>query len=186
MAALVRDDTYIICMSEHDDSEDKHGRLSMWRAYGGTAAVAFVLNPEVFVSDSDVLGATSSPVEYIEEAEMGSRLAVLAANISNNEALLRGIGLMRFEVTSSPRCNLERFARSILASMRSGNGVSSTTPQLQPSPLVKREIVSIRGMPQPICKIPLADDPKSGLFGAEIPNLVDRVIIGPSRHPVRT
>jgi hypothetical protein len=30
-----RTDTYITCLSEHVSSEDQHGRLSMWRAYGG-------------------------------------------------------------------------------------------------------------------------------------------------------
>jgi hypothetical protein len=28
-------DTYLTCISEHLDREDKIGRLSMWRAYGG-------------------------------------------------------------------------------------------------------------------------------------------------------
>ena len=31
----IRLNTYITCVSEHQDSEDKHGRLSMWRAFGG-------------------------------------------------------------------------------------------------------------------------------------------------------
>jgi hypothetical protein len=30
--------TYIASISEHDDKEDLHGRLSMWRAFGGNAA----------------------------------------------------------------------------------------------------------------------------------------------------
>jgi len=30
--------TYVTSISEHDDREDFHGRLSMWRAFGGTAA----------------------------------------------------------------------------------------------------------------------------------------------------
>jgi hypothetical protein len=34
-----RADTYITCASEHDPSEDRLGRLSMWRAYGGTTGV---------------------------------------------------------------------------------------------------------------------------------------------------
>jgi hypothetical protein len=37
-------DTYLTCVSEHLDSEDGLGRLSMWRAYGGAAGVAVVLN----------------------------------------------------------------------------------------------------------------------------------------------
>ncbi|MGZ9157625.1 MAG: DUF2971 domain-containing protein, partial [Nitrospira sp.] len=32
--------TYLTCLSEHDPREDQHGRLSMWRAYGGVGGVA--------------------------------------------------------------------------------------------------------------------------------------------------
>lgn len=32
-------ETYIACVSIHDESEDEDGRLSMWRAYGNTALV---------------------------------------------------------------------------------------------------------------------------------------------------
>jgi len=30
--------TYITSISEHDDREDVHGRLSMWRAFGNSTA----------------------------------------------------------------------------------------------------------------------------------------------------
>ena len=31
----IRFNTYIAAVSEHDEEEDFHGRLSMWRAFGG-------------------------------------------------------------------------------------------------------------------------------------------------------
>jgi hypothetical protein len=41
--AHIRFNTYVSSISEHEDSEDSHGRLSMWRAFGGTRPkVAFV------------------------------------------------------------------------------------------------------------------------------------------------
>jgi len=33
----IRFNSYIACLSEHQDSEDSNGRLSMWRGFGGTA-----------------------------------------------------------------------------------------------------------------------------------------------------
>jgi hypothetical protein len=41
----IRCNTYLACLSKHHDSEDTHGRLSMWRGFGGTATprVAVVL-----------------------------------------------------------------------------------------------------------------------------------------------
>ena len=35
-----RNGTFIACVSEHPLSEDRYGRLSMWRAYGGDRAVS--------------------------------------------------------------------------------------------------------------------------------------------------
>jgi hypothetical protein len=48
----IRFNTYISSISEHNSTEDLHGRLSMWRAFGGTGArVALVfqipMNSEV-------------------------------------------------------------------------------------------------------------------------------------------
>ncbi|MGD0236663.1 MAG: hypothetical protein ABSC55_19250, partial [Syntrophorhabdales bacterium] len=41
---IIRVETYIASVSEHDDEEDLHGRLSMWRAFGAsTPRVAIVI-----------------------------------------------------------------------------------------------------------------------------------------------
>ena len=42
----------------------------------------------------------------------------------------------------------------------------------------------ISGVPQPVYKIPLNDLPDEGLVGLRIPELVDRVIIGPTDYPL--
>jgi hypothetical protein len=43
----LRTDTYFTCVSEHKgEGEDTLGRLSMWRAYGGTTGVALVMNSQ--------------------------------------------------------------------------------------------------------------------------------------------
>ena len=47
--------TYLACLSEHRDDEDRYGRLSMWRAYGNVARVALVLNNTPFLSESNAL-----------------------------------------------------------------------------------------------------------------------------------
>lgn len=178
-----RDDTFITCMSEHDASEDRLGRLSMWRAYGGVASVASVLNPDAFLSESEVLGATSSPVAYITEEQMDDQMADLAQSLVDNADFLRSRGSEEIHgwlfqslhfaaiCTKHPGFHEEREWRIVY------------NPKLQASDRMKREILSIRGLPQPVYKIPLEDDPESGLIGAEIPKLIDRIIIGPSRHP---
>jgi hypothetical protein len=47
-----------------------------------------------------------------------------------------------------------------------------------------KEIEVIQGTPQPVYKIPLIDMPEKGLFGIAIPDLIDRIIIGPTRDPL--
>jgi hypothetical protein len=179
-----REDTFITCMSEHENSEDGLGRLSMWRAYGGTASVALVFNPNVFVSNSGILGATTSPVAYLTKEKMGKQIIAFTQNIERNGDVLSSLSrddirghlfnVLRLAAicTKHPGFKEEREWRVVY------------NPKLQASDRVKREIVSIGGIPQPICKIPLKDDLDSGLIGAEIPKLIDRIIIGPSKHPL--
>lgn len=67
----LRTETYIASVSEHGNQisgndEDSIGRLSMWRAYGGTTGVAIVMNNGPFLRPSEALGAYTSPVAYLE------------------------------------------------------------------------------------------------------------------------
>ena len=66
------ENTFLLSVSEHGNGhidEDRYGRLSMWRAYGGDVNVAFVMNGAPFVGDSDALMAFTSPVFYADEIE---------------------------------------------------------------------------------------------------------------------
>jgi len=56
----IRVDTYMTCVSEHRSVENERGRLSMWRAYGGTTGVALVMNGKAMFSPSNALNAFSS------------------------------------------------------------------------------------------------------------------------------
>ncbi len=62
-------DTYLTCISEHEEKEDDFGRLSMWRAYSDTTGVALVMNNTVFINESHTLGAYTSPVAYLNKEE---------------------------------------------------------------------------------------------------------------------
>jgi hypothetical protein len=61
--AHIRVNTYISSISEHEDSEDQHGRLSMWRAFGGTfAKVAIVLRIPKFTGSADRLNLLAASI----------------------------------------------------------------------------------------------------------------------------
>ena len=86
-----RTGTFIACVSEHDNNENQMGRLSMWRAYGGNAGVAIVMNGEVFHRpvSSDALKAYTSPVDYLDMNGFDFEFVKLISAISSNIDLLR-------------------------------------------------------------------------------------------------
>ena len=179
-------DTYLTCFSEHKESEDTFGRLSMWRAYGGTTGVALVMKNEPFQSTtiSDVLKIYGSPVAYFDESRHMKAFSEVVDNIESNADFLKEQG--REEI----RARLFRmFAFAGVCTKHPGfceelEWRVTHAPWWQPSEYVKREIEVIDGAPQPVYKIPLEDIPERNLYGLTIPALIDRLIIGPTRDPV--
>ncbi len=147
-----RTDTYITCVSEHNASEDQHGRLSMWRAYGGER-----FNREF----TTLIESVESNRDFVQSLDD----QIVLSNI---------FSAFRYAVlcTKHPGFHEEREWRIIYS------------PSFQKSDRVVSSVVSINGTPQSICKLPLIDVPEEGLIGLNLPKLIDRVIIGPSKFPV--
>ncbi|MCO5398419.1 DUF2971 domain-containing protein [Ralstonia soli] len=62
-------DTYIVCLSKHEEPEDIDGRLSMWRGYGGNgdgAAIVFDVSKLAYNENSPLVLA---PVDYLSTAK---------------------------------------------------------------------------------------------------------------------
>lgn len=179
-------DTYVICLSEHDTSEDKFGRLSMWRAYGRQAGVALVLNNTPFMAETDKLNAYSSPIAYLDRdqffEEFGRIVDALEAGkvpldeLSRDEVLNTVFWMHRFVVLCTKHKGFEE--------EREWRIVYS--PSFALSPAIEPSIETVNGIPQLVQKLPLRDDPEKGLYGADIQNLLDRVIIGPTEHGLVT
>lgn len=178
---VYKNSTYITCISEHDDSEDGIGRLSMWRAYGGTAGVAIVVKNTPFIEPNDNLGAWTFPVTYCGTDGYISKFAHMHAEISSNLAYFRqhkNAVLDRFYqfllylvlCTKHPGFAEEREWRVVYNHM-------STNPHID------RTIQSVRGTPQMVFMLPLRDIPSINFKGAHIPDFLDHLIIGPTTHP---
>lgn len=176
--------TYLACFSEHADDEDDHGRLSMWRAYGGSNGVAIVMNNHPFITPSNALNAWTSPVAYIRESEFVEQLETVTVELRNNRDLLR-----QFQ-----RENLVEGVRRMLAfaavSMKHIGFQEEREwrviylPHLASSARLIEDHVAIRGVPQPIFKIPMKNFPEEGFTGAEPAELINRIIIGPTQFPI--
>jgi hypothetical protein len=181
----IRTDTYITCLSEHDSSEDRYGRLSMWRAYGGAAParVALVVSGGPLFRPTDALKAYTSPVAYYADDQVEKDFSQVLANVADNLELVKSLGqdqvrnymfaVLRSAVvcTKHPGFFEEREWRVIYS------------PSFLKSDRITSQIATIDGTPQSICKLPLSDVPEEGLTGLKVQNFLDRVIIGPSKYP---
>lgn len=180
----IRADTYMTCVSEHLDEEDRHGRLSMWRAYGGPAGVALVLNGAVMFDESDALGVYASPVAYLGQEAFAAEFMRTAESIKGEADYVRSLdreqvkgyafNMLRFAVlcTKHPGFHEEREWRVV------------ASPQMHPDRLPKPVIEVVRGTPQAVLKIDLANQPEKGLVGLALPDLLNKIIIGPCEFPV--
>jgi hypothetical protein len=178
-----QNNTYFACVSEHNDSEDSFGRLSMWRAYSETTGVAFVMNSLPFLSPSRALKAYTSPVAYLSDQEFEKEFAKIAKNIIDEKEFLK---TQDRQIVINNVFNAFKFA--VLCTKHPGFAEEKEwrivySPSLEESEHLKKEIRVIRGVPQPIYKIPLKDIPDEGLIGIEIPSLLNRIIIGPTQYP---
>jgi hypothetical protein len=89
----IRLNSYIACLSEHQDSEDSNGRLSMWRAFGGTTTrVGIVLSVPYPSLSTLALGLMFSPVAYLSESAAHKGLEEVNGNVRANRDYLRVIG----------------------------------------------------------------------------------------------
>ncbi|WP_238372432.1 DUF2971 domain-containing protein [Heliomarina baculiformis] len=173
-------ETYIACVSLHDDSEDQSGRLSMWRAYGDTA---LIVNNTPMTAVTDLLGVFSVPVSYLDEAGLDAKLSGIVDEILKNRTYLMELGPdvlvgymhhMLFNIaiaTKHPGFAEEKEWRLFFR------------PNERQSPGMRCETVVVGGVPQNIWALSLVDDPDNGLHGAAIPSLLDRLIVGPTEHP---
>ncbi|MGB4066398.1 MAG: DUF2971 domain-containing protein [Nitrospira sp.] len=180
---IIREDTYVTCVSEHLPDEDQHGRLSMWRAYGCGTGVALVINGAVMFGNTQVLKVFSSPVAYERPNTVADQLNKIAKNISNDVDFLRSVGrdVMKNSVfnmflfgilcTKHPGFHEEREWRAI------------ASPKIYPTPHCTSAIEVIYGTPQRVLKLDLKDHQAKGLVGLAIPELIERIIIGPCQFP---
>ncbi|MEY9629914.1 DUF2971 domain-containing protein [Sinorhizobium fredii] len=180
---VFRNGTFISCISEHDATEDRVGRLSMWRAYGGSAGVAIVLKGSPLINPTDALEAYTSPVAYQSKNDFSHSFGLFLDGLQRYEPLIRKLGedqvlAHMFEVfrmatlcTKHPGFAEEREWRIIYS------------PSFRESARIKADIQSIGGVPQKIFKIPLKDVPEQNLVGIELGEFIDSIIVGPTQFP---
>jgi hypothetical protein len=134
-------------------------------------------------SESDALGAYSSPVAYLSPEGFAAEFLKVATSIEGEADYIRtldreavktiGFNMLRFAMlcTKHPGFHEEREWR-VLAS-----------PAMHPSKLLMPAVEVVRGTPQTVLRLDLRDHPDQGLAGLAIPSLLNRIIIGPCEFP---
>lgn len=173
-------ETYIACISVHLDDEDRSGRLSMWRAYGDTAVV--VKNTPM-VAVTNLLSVYSIPVMYLTQEAFNDRLKQITNNILINRKYLQALGKDTLATFIHQMLFLTAIGTKHPGFMEEQEWRLYYRPNQEPSELMKERIEVLGGVPQTLYALPLKHDPEHGLFGADIPSLLDRIIVGPTQYP---
>jgi hypothetical protein len=177
-------DTYLTCLSEHEGKDaDKWGRLSMWRAYDSkTTGIALVINATpVFEGPDDSLLAVS-PVAYLDQESFELNFSELTKSIASEKDFLKTFGrevfikmLSRTFLYAAASTKHPSFAEEKEWRLIYLPKLFEDLPEPKSSNLTD-DIVTVNGNPQKIFKIALNN----------LPQLLNKVIIGPSQHPMAT
>ena len=180
---VLQNNAYISCFSEHPDTEDMNGRLSMWRAYSESTGVALVFNNEPFLGVFAQMQVDFSPVAYLGNVNFRIEFEKVVNKIEENRDFLRSLGreMVIFYVFNA-------FKFAVLCTKHPGFYEENEwrliyTPTAKKQDRLKNDIEVLRGTPQPVYKIPLENFPEEGLVRIEIPEILDRVLIGPTEYP---
>lgn len=177
--------TFILSTSEHDSEEDLHGRLSMWRAFGGnTARVGIVFNVPVRSAGAEAMRLIFSPVAYFKTNEETYLVAEAIQNINANREFLKSldrkelVGWVFLMLLLGVTCLKHEGFRE----EREWRVVHC--PQLYASPLITASTEIVGGVPQLIYSLPLNKLIDPILEDLDFARLFERLIIGPSQYPM--
>lgn len=176
----IRMQTYIACVSIHDSDDDDHGRLSMWRAYGGKNSIALVFNNKPFMNDTDALKTTFYPVTYRNDDYARQYLSNLESRMRDNHQLLIGMNSNELLGWLFEICKMMVLCVKHPGFKEEMEWRLIYSPNFEQSPKVRGSIESIGGVPQQVYKIRFENAPESNLTNASLPECLDRIIIGPS------
>jgi hypothetical protein len=178
--------TFVTCLSEHDENtEDRHGRLSMWRAFApNTTRVALVFAVPRATKAVQHLSLTFAPVGYFSQAKMQEQLDLIIANIGREKEFLtalppdqlRVLALLTLRAShvgvKHEGFHEEREWRAIYGPVFWQSAIMAPLMTIEP----------VWGVPQRVYRIPLDIAVNPELREIDFANIFYRLIIGPSPY----
>ncbi len=180
---IIQSGTFITCMSEHPVDENDHGRLSMWRAYGGKAGIAFVFKPDFLALETADLGAYSHPVSYLDVTRFAGTLATVAQRMEAQKAFLKSCAPEQIHNSAFMLLLWSALATKHPGFAEEKEWRVAAVPSMWKSKILRRSIEVIGGVAQPVLKLPLQNFPEHQITGLAISEMLERVIIGPCDNP---
>lgn len=184
----INDGTYVLSLSEHDQSENEYGRLSMWRAFGGQAErVAIVFRIPAPSPRSRALQILFNPVSYTEKNEDYVEIEEVINNIKNNTSFLESTSpdLVAGVISSMILANVVCMKHKGFKEEREWRCVylpKCLTSEVS-SRLIESCVEEVAGVPQVVYKIPLDSAVDPVLSDVDFCNIFHGLIIGPSKYP---
>lgn len=182
ISGIIKNDTYIFCLSEHENHEDTYGRLSMWRSYGKSTGVAIVMNQEAFLKETDIFKSYTLPVSYLNQLEFQSLLDKIDQNISHEIDFIESL-----EREKLANVILSLFVLLAVSIKHPGFAEEKEwrivhMPSITRCPLLINDRQIINEFPQNIIKFPITNNLERGIDYLDFNNLIDRIIIGPTEY----
>jgi hypothetical protein len=180
----IKSDTFLLCLSEHD-SRDDMGVLSMWRAYGGDANVCLLFNTDALTNDQEAYDVHITAVDYDGEIGFLTRFTRVLNDVDSNLEKLKLVdhrlivdnwkSVLDDMVLSTKHPGFKEEQEWRIIYRRNANTDI-------PAPPHKIEVVG--GIAQVVHYLPLVDVPEKGVTKANIQEILDRVIVGPTANPI--
>lgn len=180
----IKASTYLLSLAVHQGAALDRGVLSMWRAYGGNANVCMLFNTGAFLNPQQAYNLYISPVFYGGPEGFKAHLLALIEKVEAKRDELRQIDpntvSLNFKFaldaavlsTKHPSFEEEREWRLIFR------------PLADPSASnVPSKVVNVGGIVQRVYYVPMRNVPDKGLHGAELNEVLYRVLIGPTPNP---
>jgi hypothetical protein len=179
--------SYISCLSEHFKSEDKIGRLSMWRSYGNPNGVALIVKGTRMFQEESPHGAFTVPMIYKTPQSLKRMLNKFVDGLEKVMPFFKN-----YEADQLSQYIFHFLKMYTLAIKNVGFSeekewriVYRPAEDIIDPRIITPLTVSLSGVVQNVYQLPLISDPDRNLEGLEIQDLLDRVIIGPTEFPTQ-
>jgi len=180
---LILGDTFITCLSEHTNTDDSYGRLSMWRAYGGNSGVAIIFKQEAFLSEEVDLGAYTSPVLYENRTGVFGDIHQITNSIQNNHEFLRAFTPDQFVEIAFHALRFYAITTKHPAFIEEKEWRIVCSPSIKTTQYLSQDVESIGAISQVVVKLDIDAAAKNGIPGCAPNDLIDRILIGPTDYP---